>query len=119
MGNATELADALASGVFIGLDAPSRVEVEHSLRAHSDDLRGQFLRYGFHLRVEEQVIRYVSGVVEAGEYGGVAAGMSWISAAVEGALIRLLEEGAKPGMVWVLARDHLSLPAPPKGVWRE
>lgn len=115
-----ELADALASGAFISLDAPSRVEIEHRLQAHLDELKGQFLRYGFHLRVEEQVIRYVSEVVVAGQYGGgVAAGMSWISAAVEGALIRLLEEGAKSGMVWVLARDDLSLPDPPKGVWRE
>lgn len=114
------LADTLASGVFIGLGAPSRPEIEHRLQSRLAELAGEFLRYGYHLRVEEQVIRYVAKVVEAGVYGGgVAAGMSWISGAVEGALIRLLEEGAASGMVWVLARDDLSLPDPPKGVWRE
>lgn len=115
-----ELADALASGVFIGLNAPSHFEIERRLQAHLDDLSGRFLHYGFHLRVEKQVVRYVSEVVAAGQYGGgVVAGMSWISAAAERALIRLLEEGARSGMVWVLARDDLSLPDPPKGVWRE
>src|SRR5690606_10679125 len=92
------LADALASGVFIGLDAASRYEIAHRLQSRLDELAREFLRYGYHLRVEEQVIRYVSEVVEAGLYGGgVAAGVSWISAAVEGALIRLLEEGAQSG----------------------
>jgi hypothetical protein len=115
-----ELADALSSGVFIGLGAPSRAEIEHRLRRHLGELAGRFLQFGIHLRVEEQVIRHVAEVVAAGVYGGgVAAGASWISAAAEAALIRLLEEGPTSGMVWVLARDDLSLPEPPKGLWRE
>lgn len=115
-----DLADALASAFVLSFDAPSRYEIEHRLNAQLDELAQQFLRYGYHLRVEKQVIRYVTEIVDSGLYGGgVAAGMSWISAAVEAALIRLLERVATSGTVWVLARDDLSLPDPPKGVWRE
>ena len=115
-----DLADAIASGVFISVDAPSTYEIEHRLRNHLRELAEQFLQWGYHLRVEEQVIRYVLNMVVGGLYGGgAAAGASWISAAVEAALIRLLESGARSGTVWVLARDDLSLPDPPKGVWRE
>lgn len=115
-----DLADAVASGVFISLDAPSRYEIEHRLRSQLDELAGRFLEFGYHLLVEQQVISYVMNIVEGGLYGGgIAAGASWIAAAAEAGLIRLLESGARPGMVWVLARDDLSLPDPPKGVWRE
>jgi hypothetical protein len=119
-GTLPELADALASGAYVALGPPSRAEIEHRLRGGLERLADWFLQFGCHLRVEEQVIRYVADVVEAGVYGGgVAAGVRWITAAAEAALVRLLEEGSASGMVWVLARDDLSLPDPPKGLWRE
>ena len=83
-------------------------------------LADRFLEFGYHLQVAPQVVGYVTRAVTVGPYtGGAASAAGWIRAAVELALIRMLEDGAQPGDAWVLAVDDLSLPGPPKGMWRE
>ena len=119
-GMLADLADPIASAVLISTDLPSASEVEWMLRARLGEMEMRFVQFGYRLEVEEQVIRYISRVIADGQYGGgVEAGMSWIAAAAESALVGLLDRCARPGTVWVLARDDMSLPDPPRGVWRE
>jgi hypothetical protein len=115
-----DIADPIASGIFISVDAPSSSEIERLLRSQLAGFGTRFLQFGYHLKVEEQVIRFITGVIADGTYGGgVSAGVSWIGAAVDAALTRLLDSGARSGTTWVLSRDDISLPKRPRGLWRE
>ncbi len=114
------LAQALAAGIWINLDPPTAAEIGAQVSREIQHLVDRFLEFGYHLQVAPQVVGYVTRAVTVGPYtGGAASAAGWIRAAVELALIRMLEDGAQPGDAWVLAVDDLSLPGPPKGMWRE
>ena len=115
-----EVAEALSAFATLRLDPPS---AETAVRAIKDGIRaiqGRFLAFGLRLEVTPQVIRHVSEAVTTGRHpGGGDAALRWITDACDAALTRLLDEAAPPLTTHVLAIDDLSLPAAPRGVWRE
>jgi len=121
-GVARPLAEALAEFTWIQIDALDDSALERTMRAELQGIVDRFLAFGFHLRIHDQVLRYLVELVTSGRRaGGVAGVAAIVAASADRTLIRLLDEGVAPGAVYVLARDDLdrSIGAPSAGLWRE
>lgn len=114
------LSQALSTCAFISLPPPTAAHIEHIVRKDARRLEKTVLGFGYHLRITDQVVRWVCDAVSSGRNaGGADAAARWISDATETALVRLLEEGAPVGTHLVLAPDDVALPEAARGMWRE
>ncbi len=67
--------------------------------------------FGFRIEVPDSVLQYVANAVLAGgEHVTGRAGMGWLQAAVDGALLRLLDLGARAGASYRLQPDDVAIP---------
>lgn len=115
-----QLAEALGAASWIHLRPPTPTDTVAAVRRGTVPLVALFRRWGYELSVTDQVVAYVCRAVTEGPYsGGPAAALAWIEAACERMLLRLIDDGAPHGEPAVLAVDDLTLPSPPKGLWRE
>ena len=115
-----EVAEALSAFTTIRIDRPSAETVVHTIHDRVRAIQRRFLSFGFRLEVAPQVVRRVTEAVTSGFHpGGADTANRWIAEACDGALTRLLDGGAPPLTSYVLAVDDLSLPPPPRGVWRD
>ena len=115
-----QLAEALAAASWIHVRPPTPTDTVAAVRRGTVPLVALFRRWGYELSVTDQVVAYVCRAVTEGPYsGGPAAALAWIEAACERMLLRLIDDGAPHGEPAVLAVDDLTLPSPPKGLWRE
>lgn len=68
--------------------------------------------FGFEIVVPDAVLLYVAhAVADGGEHVTPRAGMGWLQAAVDSAILRLLDLGARPGTVYQLQPDQVAIPA--------
>jgi hypothetical protein len=121
-GIARPLADELAGFTWVEFQAPDHSTLHLSMRTELRGLVDRFLAFGYHLRIEEQVVRYLVDLIASGaRVGGVRAGVALVASAADRVLARLLEEGAPAGSVYVFARDDLdrSIGERTSGTWRE
>ena len=115
------LADALASFAWIELSSADSRAFESTVRAELQRLVDRFLDYGFHLRIADQVVRYLLDMISSGARTGVPGAVAVVAGSADRILARLLEERAAPGGVYILARDDIdrSLGVPSSSTWRE
>ena len=121
-GIARPLADALAGFTWIEVGSLDTSAVGAALRTELQAVVDKFLAFGFHLRVHDQVLRYLVELITSGTRAGdVASVAAIVAASADRALIRLLDEQVGPGAVYVMARDDLdrSIGVPSAGPWRE
>ncbi len=121
-GIARPLADALAAFTWIEVGSLDTSAVGAALRTELQAVVDKFLAFGFHLRVHDQVLRYLVELITSGTRAGdVASVAAIVAASADRALIRLLDEQVGPGAVYVMARDDLdrSIGVPSAGPWRE
>jgi hypothetical protein len=72
--------------------------------------------FGYDIRVSDSVLRYVAdAVLRAGDGVTPRAGIGWIQAAVDAALLRLLDLEAAPGTVYRLQPDDVTVPGRIRG----
>lgn len=68
--------------------------------------------FGYEVIVGDALLRYVANAVASGADAVTPrAGMGWLQAAVDGALLRLLDLSARPGTRYHLSPDDIAIPA--------
>lgn len=68
--------------------------------------------FGFEIIVPDSLLLYVANtVVSAGPHVTSRAGQGWVQAALDTALLRLLDLGARPGTRYVLRSDDVRIPS--------
>ena len=116
------LADELAAFTWIEFAPPDRSALYQSMRSEVRAVVNRFLAFHYHLRIDEQVVRYLVDLVASGaRVGGVRAAVAVVSASADRILARMLDEDAPAGTVYVFARDDIdrSTGELTRGTWRE
>ena len=80
-GIARPLAEAIAGFTWIQIGSPDARAVEVAIRSELQAVVDRFLAFGFHLRIHDQVLRYIVELVSSGTRVGGAASVSAIVAA--------------------------------------
>jgi hypothetical protein len=105
-------------GIVMVLPPLTASDLVGVLRREVDRLGGG-ADFGFKIRVPEPVLRYVAdAVLRAGDGVTPRAGIGWIQAAVDAALLRLLDLEAAPGTVYPLQPDDVTVPSRIRGPGR-
>lgn len=116
-----ELVERLGSVVRLSpLEGKELIQV---LRSDLDEVAKMFDAFGYRLEFTDEAVSYVARAVErSGGSAGPRSGVSWLRAAGERGLVRLLHAKAQEGSTWMVTPDDVRIPpsissgSPPRGL---